>query len=126
MQHELVQLAQMIDWPFLKQRFGKVFQDGSGMRQLPTRLMAGLAILKHTFNLSDDGVCVRYHDSPYFQYFCGGELFQHRLHLDRSSMTRWHQRMGEERITALLRENLSVAAKTGAMKPSDTRQAIVR
>ncbi len=88
--------------------------------------MAGLAILKHTFNLSDDGVCVRYHDSPYFQYFCGGELFQHRLHLDRSSMTRWHQRMGEERITALLRENLSVAAKTGAMKPSDTRQAIVR
>lgn len=64
MQHELVQLAQMIDWPFLKERFGKVFQDGSGMRQLPTRLMAGLAILKHTFNLSDDGVCVRYHDSP--------------------------------------------------------------
>ena len=48
MQHELVQLAQMIDWPFLKERFGKVFQDGSGMRQLPTRLMAGLASIHST------------------------------------------------------------------------------
>ena len=71
-------------------------------------------------------VCKRWVENPYFQYFCGEQYFCHRLVLDRSSMTRWHQRMGEERITALLRENLSVAAKTGAMKPSDTRQAIVR
>lgn len=55
--------------------------------------MAGLAILKHTFNLSDDAVCTRYLDSPYWQYFCGEEFFQHRLPFDRSSMTRWRQRL---------------------------------
>lgn len=40
-------------------------------------------------------------------------------------MTRWRSRMGEERIVALLRESLSLAVKTGAMKPADTRQVIV-
>lgn len=51
MKHELVRLAQAIDWPVLEERFGAVYSDGPGMLPLPTRLMAGLAILKHTFNL---------------------------------------------------------------------------
>lgn len=125
MTHELVRLAQKINWRFLEERFGEVYKDGGGLPPLPTRLMAGLAILKHTFNLSDDAVCTRYLDSPYWQYFCGEEFFQHRLPFDRSSMTRWRQRMGEKRIKALLQESLSVAVKTGAMKPADTRQVIV-
>lgn len=125
MTHELVRLAQKIDWRFLEERFGEVYKDGGGLPPLPTRLMAGLAILKHTFNLSDDAVCTRYLDSPYWQYFCGEEFFQHRLPFDRSSMTRWRQRMDEKRIKALLQESLSVAVKTGALKPGDTRQVIV-
>src|SRR6516225_8017651 len=32
--------------------------------------------------------------NPYFQYFCGEEFFQHALVFDRSSLTRWRQRMG--------------------------------
>jgi hypothetical protein len=35
------------------------------------------------------------------------------------------QRMGEERIAALLQESLAVAVKTDAMKPQDTRRVIV-
>lgn len=125
MKHELVRLAQAIDWPVLEARFGTVYSDGAGMPPLPTRLMAGLAILKHTFNLSDEALCERWVESPYFQYLCGEEFFRHELSFDRSSMTRWRQRMGEERIGALLQESLAVAVKTGAMKPQDTRQVIV-
>ena len=51
MKHELVLLAQAIDWPALEERFGEVYSDGPGMPPLPTRLMAGLAILKYTFDL---------------------------------------------------------------------------
>jgi IS5 family transposase len=68
MKHELVRLAQAIDWPVLEQRFGAVYSDGPGMPPLPTRLMAGLAILKHTFNLSDEVLCERWVENPYFQY----------------------------------------------------------
>lgn len=125
MKHELVRLAQAIDWSVLEARFGTVYSDGAGMPPLPTRLMAGLAILKHTFNLSDEALCERWVENPYFQYLCGEEFFRHELSFDRSSMTRWRQRMGEERIGALLQESLAVAVKTGAMKPQDTRQVIV-
>jgi IS5 family transposase len=43
-------------------------------------------------------------ENPYFQYFCGEEFFQHALVFDRSSLTRWRQRMGEEKLQALLQE----------------------
>jgi transposase, IS5 family len=125
MSHELVRLAEAIDWPFLEARFGEVYADGPGMPPLPTRLMAGLAILKHTFNMSDEEVCARWVENPYFQYLTGEEFFRHELAFDRSSMTRWRQRMGEARIEALLQESLAVAVRTGAMKPQDVRRVIV-
>ena len=123
--HALVKLARTIDWRFLEEKFGAVYKDGPGQPPLPTRLMAGLAILKHTYNLSDEVLCELWIENPYYQYFCGEEFFQHRLPLDRSSMTNWRNRMGEERLQALLQESLSVATKTGAMKPGDLARVIV-
>jgi transposase, IS5 family len=95
------------------------------MPSLPTRLMAGLAILKFTFDLSDEMLCERWVESPYFQYFCGEELFRHKLPFDRSSMTRWRQRMGEEKLASLLQESLAVAIDTKAMSPADVAEVIV-
>jgi transposase, IS5 family len=54
LKHPLVKLAQVVDWQFLKDTFGDVYTDGPGQPPLPTRLMAGLAILKHTYDLSDE------------------------------------------------------------------------
>jgi len=125
MKHALVQLARAIDWGFLEKRFGEVYQDGPGQPPLPTRLMAGIAILKHTYDLSDEVVCERWVENPYYQYFCGEEFFQHELPLERTSLTRWRQRMGEERLQALLQESLAVAVKTKAMKPGDLARVIV-
>src|SRR5882757_7157902 len=49
MNHALVKLARTIDWRFLEEKFGAVYTDKPGQPPLPTRLMAGLAILKHTY-----------------------------------------------------------------------------
>ena len=125
MDHALVKLARTIDWGFLEEKFGAVYADGSGRPPLPTRLMAGLAILKHTYNLSDEVLCELWIENPYYQYFCGEEFFQHRLPLDRSSMTHWRNRMGEERLQALLQESLAVATRSGAIKPSEFSRVIV-
>ena len=94
---------------------------------LPTRLMAGLAILKHMHNLSDESLCDRWLENPYYQYFCGEEFFRHKLPFDRSSITRWRQRMGEERLVALRQESLAAATRTrmGAAKPADFTRVIV-
>jgi IS5 family transposase len=125
MGHPLVKLSQTIDWSFLEQKFGAVYEDKPGRPPLPTRLMAGLAILKHTYDLSDEVLCERWLENPYYQLFCGEEFFQHRLVFDRSSLTRWRQRMGEERLQALLQESLSVATRTRAIKPADLNRIIV-
>ena len=54
MTHALVTLARTIDWGFLETRFGALYDDDPGRPPLPTRLMAGLAILKHLHDLSDE------------------------------------------------------------------------
>jgi transposase, IS5 family len=125
MGHPLVKLSRTIDWSFLEQQFGAVYQDKPGRPPLSTRLMAGLAILKHAYDLSDEVLCERWLENPYYQFFCGEEFFQHRLVFDRSSLTRWRQRVGEEKLQALLQESLSVAAKTGAIKPADLNRVII-
>lgn len=125
MDHALVKLSRTIDWSFLEERFGAVYEDKPGRPPLPTRLMAGLAILKHTYDLSDEVLCERWVENPYYQFFCGEEFFQHRLVFDRSSLTRWRQRMGEEKLQALLQESLAVATRTEAIRPSDLNRVIV-
>jgi IS5 family transposase len=116
LKHPLVLLAEKIDWQFLDGRFSTVCTPGPGQPPLPTRLVADLFTLKHMENLSDEVLCERWEENPYYQFFCGELSFRHRAPFDRSSMTRWRQRLGEEQLAALLQESLAVAHKTGAME----------
>src|SRR6201988_1960161 len=125
LRHPLVRLAAEIDWDFLAARFSSVCRLGPGQPPLPTRLVAGLFILKHMHNLSDEALCDRWVENPYFQYFCGEVVFRHELPFDRSSLTRWRQRLGEEQIAALLQESLSVAHRTGAIETKDLERVVV-
>ena len=125
MGHALVRLAQEIDWVFLDRRFSAVCQPGPGQPPLPTRLVAGLLVLKHTHDLSDEALCARWVENPYYQYFCGEETFCHRLPFDRTSLTRWRQRLGEEQLAALLQESLSVAHRTAALATKDLERVAV-
>jgi IS5 family transposase len=125
MGHPLAKLGQVIDWRFLEERFGAVYTDRAGHPPLPTRLMAGLSILKHMHNLSDEELCARWVENPYYQLFCGEEFFQHKPTFDRSSLTRWRKRMGEEKLVALIQESLAAATRTGAAKLSDFSKVIV-
>ena len=123
--HALVRLAREIDWGFLDRRFASVCAPGPGQPGLPTRLVAGLFILKHMHNLSDEVLCARWLENPYYQFFCGELSFCHRLPFDRSSLTHWRQRLGEEQLVALIQESLSVAHKTGALATRDLERVVV-
>ena len=76
-------------------------------------------------NLSDEVLCARWVENPYYQYFCGELSFCHKLPFDRSSLTRWRQRLGEEQLLALIQESLSVAHKTGAVESKDLERVVV-
>src|SRR5262250_1162763 len=123
--HPLVRLTGEIDWGFLEQRLASVCTTGPGQPPLPGRLIAGLFILKHMHSLSDEVLCARWLENPYYQYFCGEQTFRHDLPFERSSLTRWRQRLGEEHLAALLQESLSVAHKTGAIETKDLERVAV-
>jgi IS5 family transposase len=53
--------------------------------------MAGLAILKHIFNLSDEVLWERWVENPYTNT-SPGQFFRHSLVFGRSSLTRCRQR----------------------------------
>ena len=92
---------------------------------MPVRLIAGLMILKHMESLSDEALCARFLDSPYVQFFCGEVSFRHDLPFDRSSLTPWRQRLGEEPLTVLLQESLAVAHQSGVLAPKDLERVAV-
>jgi transposase-like protein DUF772 len=48
------------------------FRRIGGQPPLPARLTAGLA--KHTYDLSDEVLCERWTETPYYQFFCGEEF----------------------------------------------------
>src|SRR3954467_11828107 len=58
--HPVVNPAAGSAWPSLEEQFGAVYTDAPGRPPLPTRLMAGLAILKHMHDLSDEVLCERW------------------------------------------------------------------
>jgi transposase, IS5 family len=123
--HALVRLAGLIEWEQFETAFGALYTDTVGRPGLPTRLMVGLHLLKHMDGLSDEAICARYLDSPYVQLFCGEIYFQHALPLDRSSMTRWRQRIGPERLEVLLAESLAAAQRGGAVEERHLRRVTI-
>ena len=123
MRHELVILAERIDWAWLDEQIAPYFSD-QGRPGEPVRLMIGMFILKHTYALSDEGIWDRWVNDPYFQYFTGEEFFQHALPHERSGMTHWRNRLGEK-LNILLQESLRIAHDTGALKKSDLARVTV-
>ena len=123
--HELIRLAALIDWERFDDAFGAHYHDRKGRPGLPTRLMVGVHLLKHMKGLSDEEICAAWLENPYFQMFCGETHFQHRLPLDRSSMTRWRQRIGAADLEAVLAETIAVAIKTQAVSPRQLERITV-
>ena len=123
MKHELVVLADRIDWAWLDEQLAESFSD-QGRPAEPVRFMLGMFMLKHTYGLSDEQVWDRWVHDPYFQYFTGEAFFQHELPHERSGMSHWRKRIGE-RLDILLAESLRIADDAGALNKGDLARVTV-
>lgn len=109
LEHPLAKLAREIDWNNLEHQLADLYRPGPGQPPLPIRLMIALSLLQHMMKHSDVQLCERWLENPYYQYFCGEEFFQLKLPFDRTSLTRWRQRVGEERLQTLVQQTLRAA-----------------
>ncbi len=122
LRHPLARLTGRMPWEALEQALSARLPADpvrGGRPALPVRLMAGLLYLKHAYDLSDEAVCERWLENPYWQFFTGEVFFQTTLPCDPSSLTRWRQRLGEAGMEELLAQTINAAQ---AMKAVDARE----
>jgi transposase, IS5 family len=107
--HDLLVLARQIDWEAISEAL-RPYYHRLGRYAKPIRLMVGLHLLKHQWNLSDARVVQGLHENLYWMTFCGidvGQVFAQAgpgkpvRFLDASTMTKWRQRLGPEGTHAL-------------------------
>lgn len=124
MKHPLARLSELVDWERLHEQFSPYYA-AEGRPGLSIRLMIGLHLLKHIYALSDEEVCARWEENPYFQVFCGEIFFQHRFPIERSSLTHFRKRLDPSALDTVLQESLAIACKLGAFKLKDLKAVAV-
>jgi transposase, IS5 family len=123
--HPLYKLASSINWQAVEKELACCYSPDMGRPGNATRLMVGLHYLKHAYDESDESVIDRWVENPYWQYFCGYEHMQHKFPIHPTSMVKWRERVGSERMEVLLKETLSTAVREKYIKPSDASKIIV-
>ena len=107
MKHELVELAQRIDWKSIEKDFAPYYAD-MGRPAVPVRKMVGCMLLKQMFGLSDEAFVDRWVENVYWQYFCGETYFQYDKPFDPSEFVHFHNRLGAEGAEKLLELSISL------------------
>lgn len=92
MKHELAVLADKIDWSYFEKEFAPLYSE-RGAPSVPIRLMVGCLMLKHLYNLGDERLPEFWVRDVYFQYFCGGEFFEHEFPFDPSDFVHFRTRV---------------------------------
>lgn len=109
-QHELVLLADKMDWSYFEKEFALLYSQ-RGTASVPIRLMVGCLLLKHLYNLGDDRLPVYWVRDVYFQYFCGYEFFEHEFPFDPSDFVHLRNRVGEEGIGKIFAYSVQLHGK---------------
>jgi IS5 family transposase len=123
LKHELVRPAAKIDWAWIDGVIAPLYSE-QGRPAVPTRFIIGLLLLNHMYALSDEEVCERWVENPYFQFFTGEEFFQHSFPHERSELSHWRKRLGDK-LKLLLAESLRVAHDSGALCQRDLARVTV-
>ena len=97
MGHELVLLADKIDWKYFENEFASLY-GSTGLPSVPIRVMVGCILLKQLYNLGDETLPGVWISNPYMQYFCGMSVFQHKFPFDPSDFVHFRKRLGEKGI----------------------------
>ena len=99
--------------------------SNAGRPKLAIRLMASLLYLKHSFNLSDEELVVRWSENILWQFFSGMDYYEHRLPCDPTQIGRFRRDLGEDGMELLLKATIDTAVAIKAVKPKDLERVIV-
>ena len=110
MKHELVLLADRIDWSSIEQELSGYYSH-TGQKSMPIRVMVSFLILKRMYDLGDETLASSWKMNPYMQYFSGYAHFQHIFPCDPSDLVHFRHRIGEEGIEKLFSYSVKMHGK---------------
>jgi len=121
MGHELVLLANKIEWKYFEKEFSG-FYSITGQPAIPIRMMVGCLLLKQMYNLGDETLAQSWVRDPYMQYFCGEAHFQHKFPFDPSDFVHFRKRIGLEGVEKIFKHTVTLHGEkaTSKMVLSDT------
>ncbi len=126
--HEMMILSRLIPWDSLESEFSDLYpsdRNVGGQPPKPIRLMIGILLLQHLHNLSDEQVVRTWVENPYWQFFCGYDFLQWSFPIDPSSLTRFLNRIGANRMEKILSLTITAAVDSKAVKVKDLKKVIV-
>lgn len=123
--HPLFLLANKIDWQRFDAALADCYCPNNGAPAKAIRLLVGLHYLKHMFDESDESLLERWIENPYWQHFCGYETMQHELPLHPTSLTKWRQRVGAEKLAEMLQETIALAVREQQVTSQELAQVNV-
>ena len=107
MNHELVLLANKIDWIGMESELS-VFYSTSGTSSVAVRTIAGCLILKQLYNYGDESLAKEWIMNPYMQYFCGESCFKHKFPFDPTDFVHFRHRIGEAGANIIFRHSVEL------------------
>ena len=119
--HELVLLADTIDWAYFEKEFAK-FYSTVGKPGMPIRFSVGCLLLKPLFDLGDGTLAKSWAMDPYMRYFTGEAHFCHRFPCGPSDFVHFRKRIGEEGVEMIFSHSVALHGRDGRSKQqmSDT------
>ena len=105
--HELVLLADTIDWHYFEESFRDLYSH-TGQKSMPIRFMVGCLILKRLYNLGDETLAKAWQMNPYMQYFTGESSFKHRFPCNPSDFVHFRKRIGQQGIEQIFSYSVKI------------------
>ena len=100
-------------------------RSNAGRPKLAVRLVASLLYLKHSFNLSDEELVIRWSENIVWQFFSGMACYEHRPPCDAVQIGRFRRDLGEVGLELLLKATIETAVAIKAVQPKDLERVIV-
>lgn len=106
------QLAAIIPWDKVEDRYAKNFKLGDGQRAFSVRVALGALIIQNRKSLTDRNVVEEISENPYMQFFLGFPGFTSKKPFDHSMMVHFRKRLGKD----IINEINEMIAKADAIK----------
>lgn len=113
--HELVLLADKIDWQYFEKEFSVLYSN-TGKPAMPIRLMVGSLMLKRIYDFGDETLVEAWVRDPYMQYFCGMAYFEYKFPCDPSDFVHFRKRLGEKGVEKIFTYSVQIHGKDALEK----------